>query len=251
MAFPTAPVPTSFGPCRRIAPAPVAMKKTAPPRCSRCPFNNNFAIDQPLLQGSRPTLHPGIDPNIGTKASMDINPIQLGLIKDGIMLRLYVWGTVNYNDAFGNADIPLFVSIFSVLANIHDLGISSRRKLELGILRKPAECENPKCRHQLFQAQASAIGIHHRLRHREHLSRQRMQRSALLGGPVVAPVDAGNATAAAADVVQHRFCHFEPKLFQAWCERSVGSLRPSLHKNAETSSAMSAMFKHDRNPLQV
>jgi hypothetical protein len=136
------------------------------------------------------------------------------------------------------------------------LGVVDRAKA----FRKPAECENPKaddgspvgsgkCRHQLFQAQASAIGIHHRLRHREHLSRQRIQRSALLGGPVVAPVDAGNATAAAADAVQHRFCHFEPKLFQAWCERSVGSLRPSLHKNAATSSAVSAMFKHDRNPL--
>ena len=38
-------------------------------------------------------------------------------------------------------------------------------------------------------------------------------------------------------------------LFQAWCGRSVASLRPSLHKNAETSFAMSAMLKHDRNPL--
>ena len=47
----------------------------------------------------------------------------------------------------------------------------------------------------------------------EHVSRPCVERSALLGCPIVALVHAGDAAAAAADVVQHRFGYFEPNAY--------------------------------------
>jgi hypothetical protein len=52
------------------------------------------------------------------------------------------------------------------------------------------------------------------------LSRPGVERGALLGCPIVPLVRAGDAAAAAADVVRHRFGHFEPdaKTLQSGCD---------------------------------
>ena len=54
------------------------------------------------------------------------------------------------------------------------------------------------------------MGVRATFRNRQHMSRPTIERCALLGSPIVTLIDAGNAAAAATNVVQNGFCNFEP-----------------------------------------